>query len=155
MNKLKIYLDCCCFSRPFDDLSQDKIRFECEAVLAILKACENGIWNIFGSDILDDEISRIPNAFNKLKILMLYSSTSIKVEINDEIINRAKELQRTANIKPYDALHLASAEYGGADIFLTTDRKFLNRAEKSNVKIRVSNPAIWIMEVMYNDLRFE
>ena len=26
MQKLKIYLDSCCFCRPFDDLSQDKIR---------------------------------------------------------------------------------------------------------------------------------
>jgi len=38
-------MDCCCFNRPFDDLSHDKVRFECEAVLAILKSCESGKGN--------------------------------------------------------------------------------------------------------------
>jgi predicted nucleic acid-binding protein len=80
----------------------------------------------------------------------LYSSASVYVEINDEIISRAKELQ-SINIKSFDALHLASAEYGGADILLTADKKFLNRALQSNAKIKVVNPAIWLTEVLYND----
>ena len=29
-------MDSCCFNRPFDDLSQDKVRIECEAVLTIM-----------------------------------------------------------------------------------------------------------------------
>ena len=120
--------------------------------MAILKTCEDGIWDVFRSDVLEDEIERIPNAFNKIKVSMLYSSTSINVEINDVIVRRAKEFQRTANIKPFDALHLASAEQGGADILLTTDKKFLNNAVKANSEVKVSNPAIWITEVMYSDL---
>jgi len=150
MRAFKIYLDNCCFNRPFDDPSQDKIRFECEAVLAILKNCENGIWDIFRSDVLDDEINRISNLVKKLKVLTLYSSTSLQIEINNDIINRAKDFQSMVNIKPFDALHLASAEYGDADILLTTDNKFLNRAAESDAQIRVANPAIWLMEVMFN-----
>ncbi|MCL2571565.1 MAG: PIN domain-containing protein [Defluviitaleaceae bacterium] len=150
MKKLKIYLDSCCFNRPFDDLSQDKVRFECEAVLAILKNCDDGVWSVFKSDILDDEIDRIINSFKKLKVLMLYSSASMHIEINGQIITRAKELQHKINIKPFDALHLASAEYGDADIFLTTDKKFLNRATESDSKIKIANPAVWLMEVMFN-----
>ena len=150
MRKLKIYLDCCCFNRPFDDISQDKVRLECEAVLTILNKCEYGIWDIFRSDVLDDEIDRMTNLIKKQKILRLYSSTSIHVEISDEIINRAKEFQDSI-IKPFDALHLASAEYGGADVLLTTDKKFLNRALESNAKIKIANPAIWLTEVLFND----
>ena len=86
----------------------------------------------------------------KQKVLGLYSSTSIYIEINDTIIRRAKEFY-DVNIKPFDALHLASAEYVGADILLTTDKKFLNRALKSDAKIKVSNPAIWLAEVLFND----
>jgi len=56
-----------------------------------------------------------------------------------------------ANIKPFDALHLASAEYSNADVLLTTDKKFLNRAAESDSKIRVANPVQWLMEVMFND----
>ena len=72
------------------------------------------------------------------------------VEINADIISRAKEFQ-LINIKPFDALHLASAECGGADILLTTDKKFLNRALGLNSKVKVSNPAIWLTEVLYNE----
>jgi len=31
MRKPRIYLDSCCFNRPYDDLSQDKVRLECES----------------------------------------------------------------------------------------------------------------------------
>ena len=150
MKKFKIYLDSCCFSRPFDEITNDKMKLECEAVLTIISKCEEGIWDIFESDILDDEFDRMTDLIQKQKVLGLYSSTSIYVEINDTIISRAKEFH-TVNIKPFDALHLASAEYGEADILLTTDRKFLNRALKSNAKIKVSNPAVWLMEVLFND----
>ena len=150
MQKLKLYLDCCCFSRPFDDFSQDKIRLEGEAIMTIVNNCEKGVWDIFESDILDDEFSRMTDLVNKQKVLELYSSTTIYVEINDEIINRAKAFHEL-NIKPFDALHLASAEYAKADIFLTTDKRFINRAAKSDAKIKISNPAIWLTEVLFFD----
>ena len=150
MKKLKIYLDSCCFNRPFDDLSDDKVRLACEAVLTIIDKCENGIWDIFESDVLNDEFDRMTDLIKKQKVLELYSSSSIYVEINDDIVGRAKEFH-SVNIKPFDALHLAGAEYGGADILLTTDKKFINRALKSKAKVKVSNPAIWITEVLYND----
>ncbi len=33
---MKIYLDNCCYNRPFDDQTQDRIHIESEAVLVIL-----------------------------------------------------------------------------------------------------------------------
>jgi hypothetical protein len=30
MSKIKTYMDCCCFCRPYDDLSQHKVSFERE-----------------------------------------------------------------------------------------------------------------------------
>jgi predicted nucleic acid-binding protein len=150
LEKAKIYLDNCCLNRPFDDLADDKVRHESEAVLTIIDNCENGIWDIFESDVLDDEIDRIKNPIKKQKVSELYSSASIYVEINSEIINRAKEFGKH-NIKPFDALHLASAEYADADILLSTDKKFINRAQETDSKVRVANPAIWLTEVLYND----
>ena len=150
MKKIKIYLDSCCFNRPFDELSQDRVRLESEAVLTILNKCEIGVWDIFRSDILEDEIYRITDLFKRQKILKLYTSTSIYIEIDDDIIRRAKELQKV-NIKSFDALHLASAEFGGADVLLTTDKKFLNSALSSDTKIKISNPAIWLAEVLFYD----
>ena len=151
MYKPKIYLDSCCFNRPFDDLSQDKVRFECEAVLEILNNCVTGVWDVFRSDVLDDEIDKIANFVKKQQVLMLYSSTTIYVPLTDEIVHRAKDTLQISNIKPFDALHLASAEYGNASVLLTTDKKFINQATVINTSVRVANPAIWLMEVMYND----
>lgn len=53
-------------------------------------------------------------------------------------------------IKTYDALHVACAEKGKADIFLTTDDKLLsvlkNHADEINIK--TDNPLSWIREVI-------
>ncbi len=47
-----------------------------------------------------------------------------------------------------DALHLASAEAGEADYFLTTDDHLLRRASRrqSDLKVKVENPAQWIIQ---------
>ena len=150
MEKPKIYLDNCCFNRPFDDLSDDKVRLECEAVLTIIDRCESGLWDVFSGDVLDDEIDRMANAIKKQKVLKLYSSASANIEINDKIVSRAKEFQ-SENIKPFDAFHLASAEYAGADVLLTTDKKFVNRALQSNAKVKVKNPVVWLTEVLLDE----
>jgi len=120
-------------------------------VLDIINNCVAGVWDVFRSDVLDDEIDRITNYVKKQKVLMLYLSATAYIPITDEIVNRAKSIQQMANIKPFDALHLASAEYGNATILLTTDKKFINQSAATNTNVRVANPVIWLMEVMYND----
>ena len=37
MAQMKIYLDNCCYNRPFDDLSQERIYLESETILMILR----------------------------------------------------------------------------------------------------------------------
>jgi predicted nucleic acid-binding protein len=124
------------------------VRMEREAVLAIIDLCEAEDWNFFGSDVLFDEMSLIADKIKKQKILLLCESAELYVALTNEIVTRAKRLEKHG-IKPYDALHIASAESGGADIFLTTDRRLLNAAQRSDVKIKVGNPLKWLMEVLY------
>jgi predicted nucleic acid-binding protein len=145
---LRIYLDNCCLNRPFDDLSSDIVRMESEAVLSILDRCESGDWEFFGSDILFDEMSNMPDMVRKQKVMILYQSSKPYIALTDEIVSRANELQ-IENIKPYDALHLASAEAGGADVFLTTDKKLIAAAERVVVRFAVANPLKWLTEVYY------
>ena len=82
--------------------------------------------------------------------MTLYNSATVDIEINDHIVNRAKELVKF-DIKPFDALHIASAESGKANIFLTVDKKLINSSKRVKTNIRIANPAIWIMEALYND----
>ena len=41
---LRLYFDVCCYSRPFDDLTQLKVRLEAEAVLAIMSLLQMREW---------------------------------------------------------------------------------------------------------------
>ncbi len=107
-----IYLDACCLNRPFDDQSQERIRLESEAVLLILSRCEEGIWKLLASDVLDFEISRIPDEERQQKVMLLMSLAASRVEISRRVERRAAFLA-DRRFGAYDALHLACAEEGG------------------------------------------
>jgi len=62
----------------------------------------------------------------------------------------ARELEKIG-VKPFDALHIASAEFKGVDVFLTTDKKLINATRNTDVTVKVLNPAVWLMEVLYNE----
>ena len=146
---MKIYFDNCCLNRPFDDLSDNAVRMEAEAVLAIIDNCESCEWEYYSSDVLLDEILEMPNADKREKVLTLYRSANSHIDLTDAILRRAKALEKWG-IKSYDALHLAGAEAGGADVLLTTDKKFMNAAKRSDTAVPVRNPLVWFAEVLYD-----
>ena len=55
-----VYLDLCCFKRPFDDASVDRIRREAEAVAAILDMAQAGTFRLVRSPAHDFENERNP-----------------------------------------------------------------------------------------------
>ena len=143
---MKLYMDVCCLARPFDDLSQDRINLEAEAVLSIISNCENGEWTLLSSGVIDFEISQIPDLDIQEKISAIYSSATEHHEVNQKIIDRANNLN-IHNIKHFDSLHLSIAESANADVLLTTDDRFVKRAKNTDSMIRVANPVTWLMEV--------
>ena len=52
---MKLYLDNCCYNRPYDDQTQERIHLEGEAVLAIINKCKQNNDEIIGSPVLDIE----------------------------------------------------------------------------------------------------
>ena len=50
---MKIYMDNCCYYRPFDDQTQDRILIETDAVLSVISRCDTGDWKLLGSEVLD------------------------------------------------------------------------------------------------------
>jgi predicted nucleic acid-binding protein len=149
---VRIYLDVCCLNRPFDNQAQDRIRFESEAVLTIIHRCEIGKWELVASEVTDLEISKIPNKDRRGKVAILIFLAKRIVLVDEEIERRALFL-RKRGFKPFDALHIACAEKGKVDVLLTTDDKFLRKAQQ-NVKIlqvRLDNPTTWLTEVIKDE----
>jgi len=127
------------------------VRMESEAIINIIDQCEQQDLIIFGSDVLIDEINRISDTGKYEKVMELYLSTaSNTIELCESITNRASEFI-SKGIKPFDSLHVASAEYANADVFLTTDKQLLKAIDRLNLNIKVYNPATWLLEVLLDE----
>ena len=72
---MTIYLDVCCLNRPFDDPAQNRVRLEAEAVLSILEMADAGKLDLAGSDIIDDELSQMPDTERREKVELLLDAT--------------------------------------------------------------------------------
>lgn len=145
---LKLYFDNCCFSRPFDDLTQEKISLEEKAIEDILAKYEKKELEIYTSKIVDFEMSKIKDQNKKRQVEDLYDSLALKsIVYNQTIRQRAVEIE-AYNIKRMDALHMALAESIDIDYLITTDKLFINNAKKLNSTIKVISPIEFIMEVV-------
>ena len=65
---MKIYLDNCCYNRPFDDQSQIKIHLEARAKLYIQAKIREGAYDLVWSYILDYENGKNPYEEKRLAI---------------------------------------------------------------------------------------
>jgi predicted nucleic acid-binding protein len=144
---MTVYLDVCCLNRPFDDQSQNRVRLEAEAVLSILEMATAGKLKLVSSDIIDDELSQMPDDERREKVELLLDASSKHVPLTTSIERRATTFHKW-NITPLDALHLAAAEAAHADYFLTTDDFLLRRTHRhaDELKVKVENPAKWLIQ---------
>jgi predicted nucleic acid-binding protein len=149
---MKLYLDNCCYNRPYDDQTQERIHLEGEAILAIINKYRRNDHEIIGSSVLDIEIEQIGNIEKQEKVKHFYEQTiSKKIGYNVNILKRVKELSELSNIRTLDRFHLSFAEYAGADILLTTDVKFEKACSKLDLNIKVMNPLNFLLEEMRNE----
>jgi len=138
-------MDVCCLNRPFDDLSQDRVYLEAEAVLSIISRCENGEWILLSSGTIDYELSKISDFGRLTEVRSLYSVASSRAHLTKSMEQRAAFLQQSG-IKSLDSLHVATAEFG-ADIFLTTDDRLIKALSRHELNLVYANPVLWLMEV--------
>lgn len=121
---MKIYLDMCCFNRPYDDQTQSRIRIETEAKIVIQQKIKDNEHDLLWSSILDFECSKNPFQEHRIAILNWRTIASNVIMIDDSIIARATNLM-TLGVGKYDALHVACSIAGGAELFMTTDDRLL------------------------------
>jgi predicted nucleic acid-binding protein len=146
---IKIYLDVCCLNRPFDDQSQDRIHLEAEAVLLILKHVESGDWEWVGSNVMAYEIAQTPDSERRNRVNQLAAYAPETVRVGPDEVRRGQELEKSG-FQSMDALHIACAESGNANTFLTTDDRLLRQALrlKKQLRVRVENPLDWLKRMV-------
>ena len=141
----KIYLDTCCLSRPFNNQTPIRIRQETEAIEIILKNFSTGDWSWIVSRALTLEVDNNRDMRQRDEMKSQMADACINVSISETEIARGRDLEKLG-FKRLDALHLACAENGNADVFLTTDDRLLRRAKRfsSKLRVRVENPYEWL-----------
>ena len=141
---MRVYLDNCCYDRPFDDQSQLRVRLETEAKLAIQALMRIGALEYVWSDMLVTEAGDNPSQENCEKILSWRDRAAVYVSIDAEIERRAGEIM-ALGVKTADALHLACAETASCDWFFTVDRGILKKVSRLG-SMRIANPMQFIQE---------
>jgi len=133
-----IYLDNCCFNRPFDNQANIKIRLETEAKLFIQDQIKAGKIKFVWSYILDFENSANPFT-EKKDIIAGWEKYASGMIFPSENITRIAHDFLNQKIKVKDAIHVACAVEGGCDFFLTTDHELIKKMINFN-QIKVINP---------------
>lgn len=148
MANCKIYMDVCCLNRPLDDSLQDRIRLEAESVLLIYRKCRIGEWQLINSEIIELEIAQTKDIQRRSQLQLAISIAQEKLLLKDSVKQRVIELTQIG-FKSFDAAHIASAEDGSVDVFLTTDDRLLKRANRysDQLKVKVSNPVTWFIHI--------
>lgn len=142
---MKIYFDVCCLNRPSDDQKQQRVRLESEAILLIMARFESNQWQWFSSEVVLDEILQTRNDDRKRRLLNLNEKATKLLIVTDEDFKRGQNLA-ALGFGDMDALHLACAESGNVDVFLTTDDKLLRTAKRlaEQLNVLVDNPLNWL-----------
>ena len=136
MVKNRIYLDNCCFNRPYDDQGNINNHLEAQAKIFIQNEILNKTFELAWSFMMDYEISANPFFDRKMAFLNWREIAIVDIDPTEKILAKGKEFTQK-NIKRKDALHIACAIEGECEFFLTTDKKILN---KSISEIKLINP---------------
>ena len=126
MGRLMVYLDNCCFNRPYDNQNNVLVFLETEAKLFIQDLIHSEKLMLVWSFVLDYENDANPFNVRKNSIAVWKKLSIVDCDLCDDIANIAGDLLKTG-LRQKDASHIACAIHAGADFFITTDKKILNK----------------------------
>jgi len=129
MAKARIYLDMCCFNRPYDDQSQLKIELETKAKLFIQQLVLENSVSLVWSYMLDYENS-LSDFMQKQSTIQKWQEYAVKdIDESTKILQISNKIQKTG-IKNADSLHIACAISADCDYFISVDKRLLNYQDK-------------------------
>jgi hypothetical protein len=141
---MKLYLDNCCFNRPFDDQSSLTIRLETEAKLSIQEKIKLKEFKLAWSYILDFENNANPFIEKRSEIQRWKNLAESFTNETQEILTTMKNLT-TIGLKPVDALHISCAILLQCDVFITVDKGIIKKANKIS-QLKIASPIDFMIE---------
>lgn len=141
---MRVYLDNCCFNRPFDDQQQLRVRLEAEAKLRIQEAVRDDDLELAWSYVLDFENSNNPFVDRRERTRAWRTSATVDCVESSAVKATAKSFARVG-LREIDALHVACAVDAGCTYFITTDDQVLKKADRVR-EIKIVDPIEFIKE---------
>jgi predicted nucleic acid-binding protein len=139
MGKLKIYLDNCCYGRPFDNQDDAEIQNDTQAKMSIQSLVKSKAIELAYSSISVEEISEYPFEENRNAILRFIEDNATYYVDNDNdetAITITEEIMKTG-VRLKDASHVACAIIAKCDFFVTTDKRLVKHQDS---RVRILNP---------------
>jgi predicted nucleic acid-binding protein len=145
---IRIYLDNCCFNRPYDDQQQARIHLESLAKLHIQQSIAKNEYDFVWSFVLEYENSKNPFHLRRETIRKFaYHCVQYVDESNVEAVTAIARPSAETGIKEKDALHVACAIFSSCDYVLTTDDRLLKYVSE---QIKIINPLQFVSEMEGN-----
>jgi predicted nucleic acid-binding protein len=139
---MRIYMDNCCFNRPFDSQTQARIRLETEAKLRIQERIVAGEIELAWSYMLDYENAANPFEERRAAISLWRRRSVLDVSETPALLEHARALV-ALGLHSKDALHVACAVEAGCDYFVTTDDFLLKKLAK-RTRIMAVDPTAFV-----------
>ena len=142
---MRVYLDMCCYNRPYDDQSQIKVSLETQAKLHIQDLIQKKRLELVTSYMLRYECGQNPYEMRRRAIMQfvdIHTMAYVGLERKDEIESMAVEIMNTG-VKFKDACHVASAIYAKCEYFISTDMRLL---KYKTDRIKMVTPVEFVTE---------
>jgi predicted nucleic acid-binding protein len=123
---MRIYMDNCCFNRPFDGQHQVRVRLETEAKLRIQERIVAGEIELAWSYILDYENAANPFDERRATVASWKRRSIVDISETAALLGRARSLA-ALGLRSKDALHVACAVEAACEYFVTTDDGLLKK----------------------------
>ncbi len=141
---MRLYLDNCCFNRPYDDQSMLTIRLETEAKLHIQYAIRTEQYTLGWSYILDYENAANPLEERRAEIQRWEDIADVYAVETPTILAMMRQFV-AVGIKPKDVLHIACAKEMDCQYFLTVDKGILKKAKRI-AQIQILTPIDFVIK---------
>ena len=141
----RVYLDNCCYNRPYDDQNQLRISLETQAKLEIQRMIRDGSIELVTSYMTRFENNENPIDLRRNNIASFqdeHAAVYVEESAKDRVLVIAGAIEQSG-VKPKDAFHVACAILSECDCFLTTDDRLLKYKDE---RIKIMSPIEFINE---------